>query len=227
MITEAERQALENCRTGPAGVDRAAIAILLDHDAEAARAELVAEEAALRRHFKETLPPQIKRFGFSPCGMAALAACDVLVHSPANQKLRELAIAFDPAVKNVAWNGCKPGAIDLALALIAWLSADDALCTRHLVRCRPESITDRLLAEVISLLVRDRGHEVGAVLARLAGEYVAAMAQGLWRIDPDAFLHVRLLAALCVGAERGCLELAALPDVIPYVPIWFINLSHV
>ena len=223
MLTDAEIVVLERRLRGPAGMARAAVALLLDHNAEMARTELLAEEATLRRYFRRALPPQPGRFGFSPCDIATLAACDVLGHAPADRKLGELTIAFDPTVATVAWSGCGPRAVDPALALIAWLLGDEALSARHLVHCRPEGILDRLLTQVVSLLVRDRGDEVGGVLTGLGPEYAAAMGRGLWRSDPEAFLHVRLLAALQVGAERGCMDISTLPDTIPYAPIWFLN----
>jgi hypothetical protein len=67
---------------------------------------------------------------------------------------------------------------------------------------------------------------VGRVLTRLGPEYTAAMGRGLWRSDPDAFVHVRVLAALKVGAERGCVDLSELPDTLPYVPLWFLTEHH-
>ena len=48
------------------------------------------------------------------------------------------------------------------------------------------------------------------------------MNRGLWRSDAYAFLHIRLLAALRRASERGLVDLAELPDEIPYAPVWFV-----
>jgi hypothetical protein len=222
-MTEAERVVLERRRHGPPGVARASAALLLDRDVAEARQQLAAEEATLRGDLAKGLPLQPGRAGFSPCGIASLAACHTLVSRSADRNLEDLQVAFDPALAGVRWSGCGPRAVAAALALIAWLSGDEPLTARYLVGCRPEGILDGLLVRTMSLLVRDRGAEIGALLEHFGPEYEKAMARGLWRSDPDAFLHVRLLASLQVGAERGRVDLEALPDRIPYVPLWFLN----
>lgn len=223
MLSDEEKVVLERCRVGPAGLARAAASLLLDRDAAHAQIDLLVEEETLRSDFHRTMPPEPHRFGFSPCDVAMLASIDVLAHAPADRKLEELTIAFDPAVTNVTWTGCDPHEVDPALALVSWLIGDEALAARYLVRSRPAAILDRLLTEVISVLVRDRGNEVNEVLTRLGPDYRAAMEEGLWRFDPYAFLHVRLLATLRVAAERNRLDLTTLSDSIPYVPIWFVS----
>jgi len=223
MLTAAEQTAVEQLRKSEAGMGRAIVALLLDRDGERARAELCTQEERSRRYFERALPPVPGRFGFSPCDGAILAACDVLCHAPVDRRLKPLALVFDPAVTNADWSGCPPSAVDPALALVAWIMDDMSRCGRHLIRSRPEGIVDRVLTEVTSLLFRNRGSDVGGALARLGPEYAAAMADGLWRSDPYAFVHVSVLAALEIGVERGLLDLSQLADTVPYVPLWFLR----
>lgn len=221
-LTAQEIRALENLRMGPPGLGRAMAALLIDRDGVAARREICAEETGQRRHFRQAVPPQPGRFGYSACGIADLAACDVLCHRPEERRLQELAIAFAPEIAGTAWNDCGPAEVEVALALLAWLSRDEARCARHLLRCHPRGVRDVLLTEVMSLLVRGRGSQIGGVLQRRGPEYRSAMAQDLWRTDPGAFVHFRLLAVLKVGAEQGQVNLRDLSDAVAYLPLWFL-----
>jgi hypothetical protein len=226
MLSEAEISVLDRRREGPAGLAAAAVALLVDRDATTALANLRTEAATLRGYFDRARPqdpPDPQRFGFSPCDGALLAACDILGNHPPERRLEPLATLFLPPTAEVEWSGCCERAIDPALALIAWGLNDAVRCGRHLVRSRPDDVLDEMLTKVISLQFRNRGSEVSAELEKFAGPYATAMAAGLWRNDPYAFVHVRLLAALKVGAERGCINISDLPDTLPYVPVWFLR----
>lgn len=217
-MTGAEREVLERDRTSPDALSRAMAALLLDGDHAAARAHLAEATTQLRRYLARSQLPGAA--GYSPCGIATIAACHVLSAAPAERTFDDLRITFEPAVTSIRWRGCGPRAVPVANGLVAFLMADAALASRSLERAWPEGVLDELVARTIKAMLVPG--DVGAILTELAPRYRAAMAKGLWRDEPDAFLHVRLLAALLVGAERGLVDLAALPDDIPYAPVAFV-----
>ncbi|RKH53103.1 hypothetical protein D7X55_00315 [Corallococcus sp. AB049A] len=220
-LTDAERAVLERRRTGPEGLSRAAAAMLLDRAPDEARRQLIAEEEVFSRDLARALPPDPQRFGFSPCDFAMLASVRVLCRTREARELAPLRMAFEPPFSTTHYTGCGPVEREPALMLLAFLAEDEPRAARHLVRIRHKALPllDSFLTQTLSLMIRGRGQEVPALFKQLEPQYVAAMAQGLWRTDPEAFLHVRLLAALQVGQERGLIDLASLPDAIPYVPL--------
>jgi hypothetical protein len=202
MTSKEELEVLGSLRDSPPGIDRATVALLVDNDPRQARQELQAEELRQRRHFERLVPPQPGRFSFSACGVAVLAACDVLCHAPPERRLDPLGVAFEPHTANVFGSGCNREECAVALAVLAWLLGDELRCARLLIPCRPHAILDVIVKEVTAALVQQRYHAVGEVLARRGPEYIEAMARGLWKKAPDGFLHVRLLAVLKTAAER-------------------------
>jgi hypothetical protein len=225
MLTAAELEVLERRRTSPYGIDRASVALLVDRDATQGQAGICAIEADQRSKFERLMPPQPGRFVYAPCDIVTLAAYDVLCHPPPARRLEPFKLADEPQTAGARWDGCDRGQIELALALLAWFTGDEVSCARRLIRCRPRAVLDLIVTDVTTRLVTDRIGEIGDVLTRRGSEYSAAMAGGLWKEDPDGFLHVRLLAALKVAAERGRVDLKQLPDTIPYVPLWFLLTS--
>jgi hypothetical protein len=224
-MTDAERAVLERRRSAPTGMERSTAAALLDHDRERTLVALTEEEATLSRDLARSLPPDPDRFGFSPCDFASLAAYRVLTHPPLERDLASLAIAFRPPFATTMYTGCAPLQREVALALLSFLGGDDPGAAKRLARVRPQvlPLPDSILVRSLSHIVVGRVGELPALFQEVGPEYEAAMARGLWRTDPEAFLHVRLLAALQAGRERGLLDLAALPDTIPYVPLWLIR----
>jgi hypothetical protein len=220
-MTPDERQVLERQRGSLTALSRAETLLLLDRDYARARADLAEDTAEERGYLARSMQPG--RAGYSPCGIALIAARHVLSSVPAERDFEDLEVAFDPAMTSIRWKGCSPPAVTVAHAVTAWLIGDDSRAARHANRCWPNGIMDELLARTLLLLVSKRGGEVGAVLEELAPRYQAAMATKLWLQDPYAFVHVRLLASLLVAAERGVVDLAALPDVIPYAPLGFLS----
>jgi hypothetical protein len=219
-MTGAEAIALENLRRSKDPLSRAMALIVADRDFPAGHAALIEHVERQTRYLAQSQLPG--HGGWSPCGFAELGAERVLAAPPAQRRLDELAIAFEPALSATRWKGCNPRNVRAALATLAWLSNDEPRAAHHVARCNPDGIVDEITKAVISLLLRGRASEVPAAFSALAPRYVEAMAQGLWRTDPNAFLPVTLLASLLVGVERGLLELTALPDVLPYAPLGFL-----
>ena len=226
MTRTEELEVLERLRDSPPGIDKATVALLVDSDLAQARQELQAEDLRQRRHFERLVPLRPGRFGYSACDAVALASYDVLCHALAERRLESLNVVLDPPIADVFGSGCNHQERPVALAVLAWLLGDELRCARLLIPCRPSAILDLIVKEVTAALVQQRYHAVGEVLARRGPEYVEAMARGLWKKEPDGFLHVRLLAVLKTAAERGYLDLRQLPDNIPYVPLWFLTSSE-
>jgi hypothetical protein len=220
-----DTEILERRRRSSSGLSRASAALLLDKDAGAAADHLLAEAAVLRGYLEASLPAGPAGARLSACEALISAACEVLARAPAERDLQVYLAALGPPWSDNVFEGCAAGPREVALAALAFLLDDEPVSARHLTHRRrgAESAADSLLAEVVSLLVRRRGAEVPDALARLAPEYERAMQRGLWRTQPARFLFVELLAVLRVASERGSLDLASLPDVLRYAPVWFLR----
>jgi hypothetical protein len=222
-LTQAERAALERSRASATGIAPAATAVLIDHDLDGAVRLLAATEQTYRAHLARSLRPDPEpgEFGFAPSDFAVLASLHVLCRPRHSRELSSLRIAFEPPFTTAAYAGTTPVEREAALALLAFLEGSDTVAARHLLRVRDQELPllDAVVVQVISLLVRGRGVEIPDLLDHLAPRYAEAMALGLWRVDPDAFLHVRLLATLKGGHELERLDLDTLPDTVPYVPL--------
>ena len=216
-----ELTALGHSRQSTSTWARFEVALLLDRDLGAAHAALRAYAAGELAAAPRWIEPG--NAGQSPCGYADTAAVAVLAEPPAARRLEVLRPGVDPAALAVRWRDCPAPRAQVAMATLHYFLADEPAAARLLIRTRPTGVVDEITARVLSLVVRGRGAEVGAALSAAAAPYAAAMAGGLWRREPRAFTHVALLAVLLTAAERGQLDLAALPDPIEYAPIAFIR----
>lgn len=224
-LSDAERTALERRRSGHAGLARAATVLLLDHDLDEALRQLVVEEKTCSQDLARSLPPDPRHFGFSPCDFAMLASLRVLGRAREARELAPLMIAFEPPFSTTNYTGCSPLEREEGEQRQRGLAEDEPRAARQLVRVRYKQLPllDSFFAQTLSLMLRGRGSEVPALFEQFKPQYEAEMAQGLWRTDPYAFLHVRLLAALKVGQEHGLVDLATLPETLRYVPLGLLS----
>lgn len=217
----AELTALEHSRRSSAGWARFEVALLLDRDLAAAHAALRACAANELAAAPRWIEPG--NAGQSPCGYAETAAIVILAEPATARRLEVLRPGVDPALLAVPWRDCPPPRARVAMATMHYLLDDEPAAARLMVKTRPLGVQDELTARVVSLVIRGRGAEVGVALSVAAAPYAAAMKGGLWRREPRAFTHVQLMAVLRVAAERGQLDLAALPDPIEYAPVAFVR----